>query len=69
MSSFQQQQNYDKETGKCNPYTRKNKILYKCFQKVEEGRTLPNSFYEAWMTLYQNPKIPQEITTRSQHFL
>ena len=40
-------------------------ILLKLFQKAAEGETLPNSFYEATITLI--PK-PEKGTTKKENF-
>ena len=40
-------------------------ILLKCFQKIAEERTLPNSFYEATITLI--PK-PDKDTTKKENY-
>ena len=37
--------------------------IVKLFQKIAEGRTLPNSFYEATITLIPKPKISQKKKT------
>ena len=43
-------------------------VLLKIFQKIAEGGTLPNSFYEATITLVQNQtKISQRKKTTSQY--
>ena len=35
-------------------------IFLKCFQKIEEEGTLPNSFYEATIALIQNKQQQQQ---------
>ena len=42
-------------------------ILLKLFQKVAEEGTLPNSFYEATITLIPKPKTTQRKKTTSQY--
>ena len=42
-------------------------ILLKLFQNIAEGRTLPNSFYEATITLITKPKMSQRKKTTGQH--
>ena len=40
-------------------------ILLKLFQKIAEEGTLPNSFYEAIITLIPNPKTTHKIENYS----
>ena len=40
--------------GNSTEHTEKNLYLLKLFQEIEEERALPNSFYEATITLIQN---------------
>ena len=42
-------------------------ILLKLFQNIAEEGTLPNSFYEANITLIQNPKMSQRKNTTGQY--
>ena len=42
-------------------------IFLKFFQKIEEDGTLPNSFYEATITLIPKPKATQKKKTTSQY--
>ena len=42
-------------------------ILLKPFQNTAEGGTLPNSFYEATITLIPKPKMSQKKKTRVQY--
>ena len=42
-------------------------ILLKLFQKTAEEETLPNSFYEATITLIPKPKATQKKKTTSQY--
>ena len=42
-------------------------ILLKVFQNIAEGGTLPNSFYEATVTLITKPKMSQRKKTTGQY--
>ena len=42
-------------------------ILLKLFQNIAEGGTLPNSFYEATITLIPTPKMSQKKKTTGQY--
>ena len=42
-------------------------ILLKLFQNIAEGGTLPNTFYEATITLIPKPKMSQRKKTTSQY--
>ena len=42
-------------------------ILLKLFQKIAEEGKLPNSFYEAIITLKQKPKMPQKEKITGQY--
>ena len=42
-------------------------VLLKLFQKIAEEGKLPNSFYEATITLIPKPKMPQRNKTTGQY--
>ena len=42
-------------------------ILLKLFQNIAEGGTLPNSFYQATITLIPKPKMSQRKKTTGQY--
>ena len=42
-------------------------ILHKHFQKIAEEGKVPNSFYEATITLIPKPKMPQRNKTTGQY--
>ena len=42
-------------------------ILLKLFQKIAEEGKLPNSFYEATITLIPKPNMPQKKKTTGQY--
>ena len=42
-------------------------ILHKHFQKIAEEGKVPNSFYEATITLIPKPKMPQKNKTTGQY--
>ena len=42
-------------------------ILLKLFQNIAEGGTLPNTFYEATITLIPKPKMSQRKKTTGQY--
>ena len=43
-------------------------ILLKLFQNIAEGGALPNSFYEATITLMPKPKMSQKKKTTCQYY-
>ena len=64
--NFQQTKVQDQKASQANSIKHFRKcFLLKCFQKVSEEGTLPNSFYEATITLI--PK-PDKDTTKKENY-